>query len=417
MELNSHNLSIQQIINHYDSAGNKTKSIYYPSEEIIGKQSNIELTLYEKDGTVKEYFEIPFRSFTNNFMYLWYVRHTTYNSYVNLKTTNGANVNIVAESNMFTNGGPAGAGISTYGIQVGASGSAATQSIDTYKLAGQINHGTSAGQLSYSSMFDYNTLFESTGSYYFSLYRTFSNLSTENVNVTEVGFVGNTYPFDYKIMFARDVKDSNGNDINITVSPAQILTVRYNFFFPKSSGLTTNFVVFLMAEMTYKNYSLIKLINNSNVAPLASTGGPSNRFYKYAYSPGPNGINWNSIMVGSGSEPEAMENTQLSNYYLHGTGSNELLLGASITDGYTKIYSNSGSAVEFQHRRTFTNGSPNAIIVNESCQVTQNIIDSTNYVTDNTLSYKGIILRKLTGEQIIASGSSLEIVYKWMMEA
>ena len=419
MKLQSHNLSITPEVIHYDDKGNKIKSISFPQQSFIDTDdSNIELTLYESDGTVKDVFICPFRSFTHNFartiMSRSYVVGATT---VNLIDTGGTLRTQASYNNLWGFNAPAPANTSTYGIQVGASGSAtATASLMSNALSGLINHGTTAGTLQYSIQTFDSSLTEISGSYMWSTSRTFTNASAANVNVKEVGLVSNTYNSSYKILYARDVVDSNGNAINVTVAPTQVLTVKYNIFAPRAGGIHRNLVAYHLS--TFSETQIANSINSLGRDDYITTaaGDGVNQHYEMMLNAGV-GVAWNGIMVGTGDATESLDilNTEIG-WITHGSGSaEELMYGANQTDGAKYVFSTSGSAVEWILKRTFTNAFADPITVREAVIVTGN--DSLYANGLKTGGSKWLMARKLIGDNVINSGSSLEVQFKFMLEA
>jgi len=116
-------------------------------------------------------------------------------------------------------------GYTRFGIHVGSGTTAVT--LDDYKLASKIGHGTSAGQLYY---YETNTRhYTDSDRSYLEVYRLLVNKSDSNVTVSEVGLVfreKDAAPADYDFLILRDLVDPA-----VTVEPAQTLQVRYIFEF------------------------------------------------------------------------------------------------------------------------------------------------------------------------------------------
>jgi hypothetical protein len=115
----------------------------------------------------------------------------------------------------------------TYGIQVGAA--AVSVDRDQYALSGKIPNGTSAGQLTYGSM----TVEDTDGTppdTVFRLIRTFTNNTTGDVTVWEIGLaIANVYNnggtfYNNNFLIARDVLSPPQ-----TIPAGATLTVRYIF--------------------------------------------------------------------------------------------------------------------------------------------------------------------------------------------
>lgn len=418
MNINSHNIEIQAACTHYDNNGNKIKSITFPAPEMYNGESNIELTLYEQDGTIKDNFVIPFRSFNNNFAAYLYSRAAQVNL-VYIDT--GGTTRSVGTSNNYTLYGQVNN--SNYGIQVGASGSAeATQSIDTFKLAGLITHGTALGQLTYAAQTADTQCSLVSGSYMFSTFRTFTNNTAGNVNIKEVGLtiynVSNTHYF----MIARDVIDSNGDEINITLSPTQVLTVKYNFYFPASGNNTMNFANGLYGSLTSNigagTSKFFKLIYYDGDRP-AYVSRPSNyAYYIFNYIIANATKAYGGVCVGTGSSAFTVDDFNLKGWITHGSGSSqEILHGDTQVDPIVKTYSSSGSACEFIVKRTFTNAGTDPVTIREMGLVSTYWASSTSPGDGLLVSDKILTHRTLTGDQVVPSGSSIEMSYKFMFRA
>jgi len=119
----------------------------------------------------------------------------------------------------------AGGGEVRFGIFVG-NGTTAV-SLDDYKLASKIAHGTGAGQLYY---YETNTQhYTDSDRSYLQVYRLLVNKSESNVTVSEVGLGFEEHDVSdtlYYFLILRDLVDPA-----VTVEPAQTLQVRYIFEF------------------------------------------------------------------------------------------------------------------------------------------------------------------------------------------
>jgi hypothetical protein len=122
----------------------------------------------------------------------------------------------------------AGAGVDSYGIQVGTGASAVTR--DDYQLGGKIVHGNASGQLSYGAM----TVEDTDGTppdTTFRVIRTFTNNTSSPITVYEIGLVianayniGGTTIYTYYFLIARDVLTAPQS-----IPAGATLTVRYIF--------------------------------------------------------------------------------------------------------------------------------------------------------------------------------------------
>jgi len=119
---------------------------------------------------------------------------------------------------------------SSYGIVVGSGTNAVT--LGDYKLASQITHGTSSGQLDYDSHTIISPTVDTTNQKaYFSFVRSFVNRSGSTITVSECGIMarsywkdGNAVRQDIKYLIIRDLIDPP-----IQVPNTATLTITYYF--------------------------------------------------------------------------------------------------------------------------------------------------------------------------------------------
>lgn len=118
-----------------------------------------------------------------------------------------------------------GIGDTRYGILVG--NGTATVTLDDYKLASLIQHGTSAGRLYYHET---KTKHYTNGDRsYLEVSRLLVNDSGSSVTVSEVGLAFHEYNYSYGRVYFLILRDLV--DPAITVEPEQLLQVRYVFEF------------------------------------------------------------------------------------------------------------------------------------------------------------------------------------------
>jgi len=180
----------------------------------------------EKDGKVLQYGKHPMKSLVANFIRLLYglmlapggtalgTSGTTIASAPSITKPDGTTFNAYTEwygtSAYYGGGTPMGCfapdNDSSYGIVVGNGTNAVV--INDYKLASQITHGTSAGQLDYNvSTISYSVdTSVSPAVFNITLSRTFTNSSGGNVNINEVGIMARSYWKDYSNGVLQDVK-------------------------------------------------------------------------------------------------------------------------------------------------------------------------------------------------------------------
>jgi hypothetical protein len=192
---------------------------------MIVVQCTVYVLAWDRDGNMIASNEFSMHSFVANYNRVQEAYAVRSN--VNMTSTSGAGMTL--QGNAVTPVGPqinAAAGIATYGIVIGAGGTAVT--INDYQLVSAIAHGTNPGQL-YFSPVAFDLLTWSATEAYFLCRRHFNNYSTGSVTVTESGLVGaGMGTATTRILMARDVFPSA-----VTVPPAGYMEVRYKF------GVTT----------------------------------------------------------------------------------------------------------------------------------------------------------------------------------
>ena len=178
----------------------------------------------EKDGKVLQYGKHPMRSLVANFIRLLYGLMSARCGFAlgasgafatapSVTLLNGTTSNIWTEwYGTYSFGGGTTMGCfapdndSSYGIVVGNGTNAVV--INDYKLASQITHGTSAGQLDYNvSTISYSVdTSVSPAVFNITLSRTFTNSSGGNVNINEVGIIARSYWKDQYNLVQQDLK-------------------------------------------------------------------------------------------------------------------------------------------------------------------------------------------------------------------
>ena len=227
-------------------------------------------TVKNKDGVVTSEKEIPFESFTKNFIHIINNNFFEVDNATLIKTTASA---VAPSATCTTMDITADATEDTYGIVVGTNGlgvgsiagiSSTVAGPDDWALKLQIEHGTSAGQLSYGAMtvdpFNY-----STGEITFR--RTFTNNSGGSVTVGEVGIIGNTNTTDF-FLITRDIRDKMLTTLNITLADTEILTITYTFSnksilqatvtTSQTRTITDNFLGIVYSLLTAANVTVLR---------------------------------------------------------------------------------------------------------------------------------------------------------------
>ena len=201
------------------------------NSEPIVQDYRILATVTDKDGRVVSTKELPFKSFTSNFVHVINNNFFGVDNATLIKTTAAAvaptatctNMDVMAAINIDTYGIVVGTNDTTTGSISGISMTVAAPS--DWHLKHLIADGTSAGEISYSAMSASPFAF-STGEISFS--RTFTNATGSAITVKEVGMIGNTNTTD-NFLICRDVRDKDLTTVNIPVADTEALTITYTF--------------------------------------------------------------------------------------------------------------------------------------------------------------------------------------------
>jgi len=208
----------------------------------------------EKDGKVLQYGKHPMRSLVANYIRLLYgLMSAPGGTALSTGGTIASAPSVVlpdaTTSNTYTEwycgpysyggGTPMGCfasdNDSSYGIVVGSGTNAVV--ISDYKLASQITHGTSSGQLDYNvSNISYSVDTSVTPAVFnITLSRTFTNSSGGSININEVGIIARSYWKDWnavrqdvKYLIARDLLPTtytvpNGATANVIITIKVVL--------------------------------------------------------------------------------------------------------------------------------------------------------------------------------------------------
>jgi hypothetical protein len=125
------------------------------------------------------------------------------------------------------------AGNDVVGIIVGSGTTPVT--LDDYKIESKIPHGNAAGQLQYGDVSVSNMTMTDPNVWYVFVSRSFSNASTSNVTINEIGLVGNilrisgTTLTTAAVMLARDVLEEP-----IILAPSESTLIQYRVNFRKT---------------------------------------------------------------------------------------------------------------------------------------------------------------------------------------
>jgi len=168
----------------------------------------IEVLVFDKEGRVVQQGRHPMRSFLNNF--LKFFEAFSKSDGVSITDTGGTARTIYGSGVGYQSrlGGLAPDNDDSYGILVGSG----TTPVDLtqIRLASKITHGTATGQLDYDAVSVDDLGLDTSVTppvYRFRLCRTFKNLSTASVTITEVGIAVRTRQGgdDLRFLISRDL--------------------------------------------------------------------------------------------------------------------------------------------------------------------------------------------------------------------
>jgi hypothetical protein len=195
------------------------------------KGKTIKYRRYRSDSFVGNFYKHIYNQLFKSTLYQnASVTQRSVNAYTDnsIKNVNGESANLY---HALLNSQSASAGDDTLGIVVGSGSTAVT--LNDYNLVSKIPHGTTAGRLSYGAMPSTNiTPINTTlsNSWYYSITRSFSNQSTSNVGIYEVGFIAyifNGFAGNFvseKFLITRDVLQTP-----IILAPNESTIIKYTF--------------------------------------------------------------------------------------------------------------------------------------------------------------------------------------------
>ena len=216
-------------------------------------------TLKSKEGEILEVKETPFRSFVDNWVYMWRKNlgeETNIGSIVDTAGANPAGETVYADV-------MAADDDDTYGIMVGqnsggAAAIATSVSYDDYRLKNPHAHSAAA--------MDYEAMTQDTYSYgdnTIVFRRNFVNASAGTLTVKEVGLFGDMGT-NY-IMLARDTKDENNVALYVSMGAGQTLEVAYTITISTSGWITNNMMSMWNSCLT-AGASLIRTTDGANAS-------------------------------------------------------------------------------------------------------------------------------------------------------
>lgn len=214
--------------------------------------NEVEVTTRDKKNNVISYKKFPMKSFVYNFNLALYYYLSRYLG-ISLKDTSGSDrdsVQFRLDSDFNDDTG---------GIIVGSDpGSFLPLAVSNYSLGTKLYKGTGLNQLVYN-----NTQITSPklvgDNYLFEISRVFTNSSSGSLTIQEIGLVAY-----YRILIARDIEDSNGDPINITLGIDESVEIKYILKINVNSGFTKSFLDALYNSMRYNRYVGYSSVNKTS---------------------------------------------------------------------------------------------------------------------------------------------------------
>jgi hypothetical protein len=131
-----------------------------------------------------------------------------------------------------------------------------------------------------------------------------------------------------RFLIARDLVQSNGIPLSISIPVTNILEITYNFYVDSTQGFLNNWLVLIGGNMVSNTaLPIITLSGFTTTIDVGSTPHGIAFYYNLLMSEGtyPYGI-----CVGSSDTPVSSSDYRLGQIIEHGTGSNQLIYGGSI---------------------------------------------------------------------------------------
>jgi len=387
--LNNHNIKLGVEALIYDKDGN-LKDIKYISTPNEALKAKLNYEILNNKNEIVEQNELPFKSFT--YAYAGHIFTGITNTIYTIVNITGIPRAIL--STYYDLSDVTLAGVTYRGIVVGTG---SLQNSSSVYNVGLINHGTSSNELIYnpSAMI---APYYSGSAYYTNLNRTFSNWTTESINVNEIG----VYSSNLNYLSIRDIYDNTGSLLNLNIPPSGTLNVNYKFYVDDECGLNLNWLRFLYHSHTNTYaYSIINILNQSGQVELKT--------YLISLDFSSTG-SIKGIVCGTGSTAVTLEDYKLSYLIENGMSANKLLYKPH---SYTSLqnYLTVSSSVSFQISRQFENSSGAPIEINE---VGIYGSEDTSYpiATTDTFLYS----RFLTGGISLNDGEVVDFRFIWQFD-
>lgn len=271
---NSHQVEVASYWQIFDKNGNIVKE-EFPKYQNCNIEEHLDIEIKRSDGSIRLFKQVPFKSFTKNFLDILYgaLTGTMVSGISAIKTTGG--------SSQVTSGfGQTDATVAddSFGILIGSSNTAIN--LTNYQLASKIIHGSDPGQMLYGSMsFGQTNAWPGAQGAQFKIERTFTNNTSDQSDVTiqEAGLAIKSGTNSFLI--ARDrVTYTTAAALNEVVAFGEIVKVTYYFTVVSNSNLNINWIRILESIFSVRNVSIIPTTSTSPISiNFGGTAAASNK--------------------------------------------------------------------------------------------------------------------------------------------
>jgi hypothetical protein len=248
----------------------------------------------------------------------------------------------------------------------------------------------------------------------YTLRRIFTNGTASAMIVRETGIYYNDVQNNLKFMLARDLVDSSGSALGLTVASGGALEIKYNFYVDGSNGLTLNFLKAVWNAMTYQSAGGYQLPTIYNTEWAESATGAWNKDFNWqsgnimpVWRLFQGGGNWYGvdmgIVVGVCAYPFAIWNNRLGQQLWAASGASASPVGTSILYDnmiWMSPTGNSWSSVSWSFYRTVTNNPPVPNTIREVGLVSAG--DCIDYKTGNEFLW----FRQVTPDIVLSATQS-----------
>jgi len=384
---NSHDLKLALLFEKRDENG------FLIEEGQISPSTSsgtINLKVSDANGIVDKEIEVPFSSYTSQFVSALQAHFTREGTaYVEL---DGDSANTYGTGFLVH---PYGYIIDKayYGVVVGGDdGTGEPLTYSNYRLGTQYVHGTSVAQFVHDTNHTVGSVAEVGGKIQFTISRDFTNSSISSISVNEIGIYAN---ISSRSCIIRDILPAP-----VTVNVGQVLTVTYTLKVNESEGFTRNFMKNLAHSM-FVDYSVEEDITLITGSGLTLEQGLDNNSYFRADAE--YGIDHYGMQVGTVASGIDSTHYKLFDQVDHGTSTGEVIYNKQNFYGPNTT----ASGTWFSLERPFYNDTAGSIVIEEV-----SLMGRGAAATEGN----GILfIRSLTGG--VTLGSKETVTFKFKLEA